>query len=324
VRAPIGFVLLTYLEPGQILRLVTRLRDLYGPGTPIAINHKLDECPLDTEQFPPDIRWVRPHITTGWGVWPTVEATLEGLRLLHAAEEGPDFSVLLSGTDYPIARPERVLGELRSVGADAYIDARPVEPWRRSRTSGGPLGLGVNEGTDNQKVCYRRYYSSTFRPLGIRVRVRSPLLAPLLSPFSSRYRCWAGEHWWTLGRRAVEHLLRQHQERPDVVRWFAARHVPEEAYVHTVTCNAPGLRVEHRAFRYVDWTSRAPSPRTLGEADLPRLLSSGAHFARKFAPDAPVLDAVDRALGLPPWRGGRASMPAAARSAAAPAVTIRS
>ena len=298
MRAPIGFVLLTYLEPGQIHRLVTRLRDLYGPGTPIAINHKLDQCPLDTEQFPPDIRWVRPHITTGWGVWPTVEATLEGLRLLHAAEEGPDFSVLLSGTDYPIARPERVLGELRSVGADAYIDARPVEPWRRSRTSGGPLG--------------------------IRVRVRSPLLAPLLSPFSPRYRCWAGEHWWTLGRRAVEHLLRQHQERPDVVRWFAARHVPEEAYVHTVTCNAPGLRVEHRAFRYVDWTSRAPSPRTLGEADLPRLLSSGAHFARKFAPDAPVLDAVDRALGLPPWRGGRASMPAAARSAAALAATIRS
>jgi hypothetical protein len=59
-----------------------RLRDLYGVTTPIAINHKFDECPLDATAFPADVPWVRQHITTGWGAWATVEAALAALRLL--------------------------------------------------------------------------------------------------------------------------------------------------------------------------------------------------------------------------------------------------
>lgn len=297
---PIGFALLTHFQPGQVLRLVNRLRALYGPATPIAINHNFDQCALDTTVFPTDVRWVRPHLATGWGVWATVEAALAALRLLHQGGEGPDYTVLLSGSDYPIAPRDRVLSELRWTQADAFLDARPVHPWRRERVLAGPRGLGVNEGGPNQEVCFRRYYSSTYRVAGVRVRIRSPLFAPLLAPFSRRFRCFAGEHWWTLGRRGVEHLLRSREERPEVASWFAARHVPEEAYVHTVICNAPGIRVAPRSFRYVDWSSHAPSPRTLGRADLPALFASGAHFARKFAEGDPVLDELDRILGLSP------------------------
>jgi hypothetical protein len=305
VPAPIGFALLTYRDPRQILRLVTRLRELYGPDAPIAINHNPDRSALDPAPFPADIRWVRPAMSMGWGVWATVEATLAALRLLYPDGHGPAYTVLLSEADYPVAPPDRVLADLRAGGADAYIDARPVHPWRRDPAVDRPLGLGVNDGGPNQEVCFRRYYSTTYRVLGVRVRIRSPLLATFLAPFSRVFRCWAGEHWWTLGRRAVEHLLRAHVERPEVARWFAARHVPEEAYVHTIVCNAADLRIAHHSFRYVDWTSRAPSPRILGEADVPRIVSSGAHFARKFAADSIALDTLDRALGLPPWTGDR-------------------
>jgi len=295
---PIGFALLTHFQPGQVLRLVTRLRELYGPGTPIAINHNFDQCSLDRAAFPEDVRWVRPHVATGWGAWSLVQAALAALRLLYGGGEGPDYTVLLSGADYPIAPRDRVLSDLRGAGADAFLDARPVHPFRRERVLEGPSGLRVNEGRANQEVCFRRYYSSIYRVAGVRVRIRSPLFAPLLAPFSRRFRCWAGEHWWTLGRRGVEHLLRFWEERPEVARWFAARHMPEEAYVHTVICNAPGLRVAPGSFRYVDWSSRAPHPRVLGTADLPALLASGAHFARKFAEGDPVLDELDRILGL--------------------------
>lgn len=298
---PIGFILLTYREPDQILRLTSRLRELYGPGTPIAIHHNFDQCPLDVGRFGAGVTFVRPHLPTGWGNWITVDAMLRALRLLYR-EGGPDHTVLLSGADYPIASPERVLGDLRAGAADAYIDARPVRPWHRDPLVEKPLGHGVNDGGPNQEVCFRRYYSTIYRVLGVRIRIRSPLLAPFLTPFSRRFRCWAGEHWWTLGRRGAEHLLRTSEERPELGRWFAARHVPEEAYVHTVLCNAPGLRVTTNAFRYVDWTSHAPSPRELGLSDLPRLLASGAHFARKFRPEDPVLDELDRSLGLPRWR----------------------
>ncbi len=302
VPAPIGFALLTYLSPQQILRLVARLRQLYGPDAPIAINHNPERCALDPAPFPADVRWVRPAIRTGWGIWATVEATLAALRLLYAGGDGPEYTVLLSEADYPAAPPARVLADLHRGDADAYIDSRPVHPWHRDPAVDRPLGLGVNDGGPNQEVCFRRYYSTTYRVLGVRVRIRSPLLAPWIAPFSPTFRCWAGEHWWTLGRRAVEHLLRSPEERPELARWFAVRHVPEEAYIHTVVCNAAELEVAHHAFRYVDWTSRAPSPRVLGEPDVPRVLSSGAHFARKFTADSPALDAVDRALGLSPWR----------------------
>jgi hypothetical protein len=299
-RPSIGFVVLTYADPPQIARLLSRLRDLYGAGAPIVLHHNFGQSALDVA-LPPGVRVVRPHFDTGWGTWSTVEATLAALRLLYGGGDGPDYVVNLSGTDYPAAPPDRVLAELRAGAADAYLKTTPVSPWRRDPPVSRPLGLGPNEGGPNQKVCYRRYYPTTFRPLGIRVRVRSPLLAPLLSPFSRRFRCYAGEHWWTLGRSAAEHLLAAHAQRPDLAHWFAERHIPEEAYVHTLVANAPGLRVERRNFRYVDWTSNAPSPRVLGLEDVPRVLASGTHFARKFPMDDPALDALDAALGLPAW-----------------------
>lgn len=303
MRPPIGFVVLTYSDPPQVVRLLTRLRELYGVDAPIALHHNFSQCALDLGELPAGVRLVRPHLETGWDSWNTVEATLEALRLVYSGHAGPEYVVLLSGTDYPVARPERVLANLRAGGADAYIKATVVSPWRRDRNAvEGPLGLGVNEGAANQKVCYRRYFPTTYRPLGLRLKIRSPLLAPLLSPFSRRFRCYAGEHWWTLGRRSAEHLLATRDARPELAEWFAGRPIPEEGYIHTVVCNGPGHVIDRRNFRYVDWSSHARSPRTLGTADVPGIVASGAHFARKFAPGDPALDALDDLLGLARWR----------------------
>jgi hypothetical protein len=62
-----------------------------------------------------------------------------------------------------------------------------------------------------------------------------------------------------------------------------------------------GPRGRFGRLRHVGWSSHAPSPRELDASDLPRMLASGAHFARKFPADAPVLAELDRALGLEPW-----------------------
>jgi hypothetical protein len=286
------------------VRLVTRLRELYGADAPIALHHNFDQSPLDVAALPPGVAVVHPHLPSGWGVWATVEAELAALRLLYGSGEGPDFVVLLSGADYPVAPPDRVLRDLRDGGADAYLHGSPVYVVRRDRGAvPGPLGFSVNEGPGNQKSCYRRYYPTIFRPFGIRVRIRNPLLAPLLTPFSRRLRCWAGEGWWTLGRRAALHLLAAPETLPALTDWFSRCRVPEEAYVHTIVRNAPGLRVDSRNFRYIDWRTPRPSPRDLGMADIPGIAASGAHFARKFVAGDPALDAIDAALGLSPWQG---------------------
>ena len=52
----------------------------------------------------------------------------------------------------------------------------------------------------------------------------------------------------------------------------------------------------------MDWSQSAGGPlggshpKVLGVDDLPAIISSKAHFARKFAPDALVLDAIDKML----------------------------
>jgi hypothetical protein len=38
-------------------------------------------------------------------------------------------------------------------------------------------------------------------------------------------------------------------------------------------------------------------PQELGLNDLPEIISSKAHFARKFAPGSPVLNEIDKLLG---------------------------
>ncbi len=306
MQPAIGFALITYRDPPQVVRLATRLRELYGAEAPIALHHNFEQSALDVAALPPGVAVVRPHLDSRWGSWETQEAELAALRLLYGSGDGPDFVVLLSGTCYPVAPPERVLRDLRDGGADAYVHGTPVRVFRRDRrVAPGPLGFAVNEGPGNQKSCYRRYYPTLYRPLGVRVRIRNPLIAPLLSPFSRTFRCWAGETWWTLGRRAALHLLAERDSRPEVAAWFSRCTLPEEAYPHTIVRNAPGLRVDPRNFRYIDWSTARPSPRELGTADLPHIAASGAHFARKFAADAPVLDELDASLGLPPWRSGR-------------------
>lgn len=297
-RPRIGFALLTHGCPPQVSRLVDRLRRLYGPDAPIAIHHDQGRCELRPEQVP-GATLVEPSLPTAWGTWSLVEATLAALRVLHA-EDGPDHTVLLSGADYPVAPAERVLSDLAAGGADAYLCGRRVEVWRRDADLvPGPLWFGVNEGAEHQEVCYRRYYATVLRCGPWRHRIRSRLVAPLLSPFSRRFPAWSGDQWWTLGREAVRVLLASPQARPDLVRWFAACPIPDEAYVQTVLYNAPGLRLSGRIFRYVDWNS--PGPQVLGARDLPHVFASGAHFARKFRPDDAALDLLDRHLGLPPW-----------------------
>lgn len=312
---PIGFVIVTYRDPPQLVRLATRLQELYGRDAPIAVHHDFDKCAFDTAILPPGVQVVRPHVVTRWGHWSVVEGGLRAMRLLHAGAAGPDFTVLLTGADYPVAPAERVLQDLRGNGADAYIHHSEVTVWGWDRRRPpGPLGLSVNEGWGNQKATYRRYYPTIYRPLGIRIKVRNPFVAPLLTPFRGAYRCYAGEAWFTLGRRAVESLLhtRDHDER--IVRWFAERPVPEEGFAHTVLRNDPGLRIDRRHFRYIDWRNPVPRPhpRDLQVEDVPAILASGAHFARKFDVDAPALDALDAALGLPPWRASEAARSASA------------
>ncbi len=81
-----------------------------------------------------------------------------------------------------------------------------------------------------------------------------------------------------------------------LARYFHNRSYVDESYFQTILANSPGLKLNNNNWRYVEWNPTGSHPRTLGVKDLPKILSSGAHFARKFDldTDASVFDELDR------------------------------
>lgn len=286
----IGFALVTHSKPRQIRRLALRLTEMFD-GPPIGCHHDFGQCPLDTDELPPNVRFVRPHYRTAWAEYSVVEATVGAIRLLYDGSDGPDWFVVLTGADYPIKSAAAITADLRKAAVDGYVAHRLIapeelsDPWVAMR----------------YEWYYR--YRLRLRYLNRRLRPRQRMVAVpgwlgrIGTPFSPRFRCYAGSALFCANRRCAERILRWHDRHPRF-RWhYRNAHVPEESYFHTILCNDPSLRIEDDDRRYIDWAGGGSHPKVLRAEDLPAMLRSPDHFARKFDPDvdARVLDLLDEA-----------------------------
>jgi hypothetical protein len=300
----IGFVIITYNAPEQLLQLARRLGSMF-PDAKISCAHDFGQTPLDPECFPNSVSFVRPHVNTRWGHISVIHAAMRALRELYEKED-PDWVVLLSGSDYPVVTADTIISELRTGGYDAYIDFREIVP-----PIGVPLSLDSREADYAFSepgwalVAYDRYvaklvnYPSITKQLRPRWRkffIRHPSLVWPFHPFTSNLRCYAGEHWFTANRRVARVLLDEYEKGERLIRHFSDRIIPEEAFYQTVICNQAGLRVCKDNKRYVDWSLSGANPKFLEASDLPAIAVSRAHFARKFRPGSPALSLLDREI----------------------------
>jgi Core-2/I-Branching enzyme len=316
----IGFILLTHNKPHQIVRLVQTLNRMFD-RPPIVSHHDFSKCDLPLATFPENFAVVRPHEITGWGIFSVVEGTFRAIELMYKAPNPPDWFVLLSAADYPIKSANQILDDLSSGGFDVYNEN--VEITYKQYLDSVRLG-GTEGSVDNWfKECYERYRVAKFevqypnRRLGITKRVitlRHPLLTKFLTPFSSGFRCFAGGQWFSANRKAAEYLINFHRSQPKLAnhyrrlerlgdaKTYSQMVIPDESYYQTVLCNAADLQVKNDNRRYVNWfpIEGDRPPKTLLMEDLPILLKSPAHFARKFDidRDSQVLDELDKVIGL--------------------------
>ncbi len=286
-------MLLTHNKPDQVRRLVHRLNALYG-NPPIVCHHDFGKCDLDPAGFPANVHFVRPHVPTEWGRFSLVEATLAGIRQLAALANAPEWFTLLSGVDYPCAPAATVLADLETAAADAFVQHHavdPDDPFCRLQ----PARLGRYLHHEFNVYYLNRRLRPSWRP----IRLPRWLSRPFL-PFARRFRCFAGWQWFTANRKAVRAILDFHDTRPELARHYRKQWCTDESYFHCILGNDPTVRLVNDNKRYTDWMTGEPHPRTLGLADVPRVLGSGCHFARKFDADRDpdALDALDRALGL--------------------------
>jgi hypothetical protein len=287
-----GFVLLTHAKPRQIQRLIFRLNSMFD-HPPIVCHHDFSQCELPVDTFPANVSFVRPHLATEWARFSVVEATVLALRQMYQAPASPDWFVLLSGADYPIKPAAQIRRDLGEGSCDAYIHHELIAANRFER--------------DWQRSCHQRYCVKKFtypslttrlRPTRRSLILRHPLLATSFVPFSEAFRCFAGSQWFSANRRAAEFIVEYHATRRALAAHYRELMFPEESYFQCILANAPHLKLQNCNLRYIapaDSPVGGPHPKTLVLDDLPKLIASPAHFARKFDIDldAQVLDALD-------------------------------
>jgi hypothetical protein len=279
----IGFVLLTHHQPQQIYRLIAQLNKMFN-YPPIVCHHDFSKCDLAIDHLPKNISFVSPHLKPKWADFSIVEATIKAIELMYQSTNAPDWFILLSGSDYPIKTAKQILDDLSSNEYDAYINHEQVQ-YKVYREN-PKISLIW------QKLAYQRYcslklfsipsFNKKLYPNGQEICVEHPLLTKLFFPFFNKFNCFVGDQWFCANQRAAEHILKFHNQNNALTSHYRRRLFADESYFQTILANAPQLNLKNNNYRHVIWPPRSAHPKTMVMEDLPCLLSSSAHFARKF------------------------------------------
>lgn len=273
----VGYVVSAYKLPGQLDRLVRRLRTESSHFV-VHVDRKTDDRVYDemvarTRDLG-SVDFVDRHVCH-WGGFGHVRATLKGIERLYAEDIDFDYVVLLTGQDYPL-RPAREIERYLAMAEGRSF----MSYWPLPRAAWSGRG-----GLDRVE----RWHFVWKRPLHVRVPFIRRRLPRDLTP-------WGGAPYWCLGREVVDDIWLLTQEDPQLVRFFEHVWIPDEIFFPTLVLNGT-LRgmVVNDDLRYVDW-SRPTAPAILGAEDLDVLMSSGKLFARKFdvTVDAQILDLIDQ------------------------------
>ncbi|RUS98418.1 glycosyl transferase [Trichormus variabilis SAG 1403-4b] len=286
----VGFILLTHKKTKQIHRLIDHLNKMFN-YPPIVCHHDFSKCDLSVDTLPKNISFVHPHLQTAWGEFSIVEATVQAIKLMYESANCPDWFILLSGSDYPIKTAKKILGDLTLSKYDAHINHEEIiyKVYQQN----------VKMGLIWQILAHQRYcsYELCSIPLlnNLKVRLEHPLLTKPFLPFSYKLRCFGGGQWFSANKRAAEYIIKFHSHKNALTSHYRRRMFADESYFQTILANAPHLNLKNDDYRYVDWSTKAAHPKTIVIEDLPHLLASSCHFARKFDIDidSNILDQLD-------------------------------
>lgn len=317
-RDRVCYYLQTHTRPAQVVRLVQRIKTA-SPRSVVLIHHDNSGPPLDVptlESMPDVYVIVGPG---GYGNYTHLDRYFTAVDWLEAHEVEFDWLQNMTGQDYPIQPIAATHRFLADSNADGYMEYVPVftDPAR--------LDADLSSDTDScflskfdrsLRFDYRHWWIG--RPTRAKQRYLRPLMAiDFVQPWfrislaystvavrrrstifnADDFICYGGSFFCTLSARCVYYARNFAREHPDVVAFFRTMPAPNEVFLQTVLVNSKEFRIIPDGKRYIDWSgTRNNHPKTLGVADIPAMLASGAHWARKFdsMADPEVLDILDR------------------------------
>ena len=283
----LAYIVLSHRFPNQVARLIDALKDR-GDSFFIHIDKRSESNIHQTlrEKFSddPSVRFVTPRACY-WGSFGIVEATLDAIRSLLAAEGNVDRVLLLSGQDYPI-KPRRYI--------KAFLERQDDQEFIESFALTSP-----NKWTEHSGP-----YKDLNRILHWHVSFRSRFVhIPIRRSLPGRLKPHGGSQWWCLSRSCIEYLHHFIQDNPRVLEYFRHSFIPDELFFQTLVSNSPFAdRVTGSSLTYEDWDAPAPPyPAVMDASYLSILAASHKLFARKFdqTKDMEILDRIDQMLLRP-------------------------
>jgi hypothetical protein len=281
----------TYREPAQIYRLVRRLRTS-SPDAQIMVSHDRKSTPLDDRRLAAmDAVWWPTSTDISWGDGSYLRSILAAYARIAPGPE--DWVTSLSGQDYILRPLTDFEGHLSSSESDALLERTPDDAaeWnlrRRYLRRAYRVPSFAARGATGRLINLVPGLEWAVMPHGLRPMIERRVLRPPY-PLTAIRR---GNDFFAVNGKAAQRLL---DAPARVVRHFERATHPAEGYPHTVLLNDPSIVVQPEMLHFARW--RASShPDYLTVDDLPEMLASGRWFARKFLPDAPVLDRLDNLL----------------------------
>ncbi len=299
-RARLAFLITSHTDIVQLTRLVNRLLAA-DPSALVYISHDRagepgaealasSRCRIVTEEG-------------GRGDFTQIQRILSLMSMLEE-DGGADFATVLSGADYP-SRPIEEFFEALKASGDGFL--HHFTPLIR-----GSSDWSMHEGRQRYLFRWRmlrplredqrrrwhflhgvNYIQPLFRVNvsygGLRVGTRRRGLPAGLD-------CWGGSAWFSVSRRALQHLLHVARTRPDVMDWARTSLAPDEVFAQSILLSTNIFHFVNDNRRYIDFDGDGfGHPRVLDLGDLDKIVDSGSYFVRKVESrrSAELLDALD-------------------------------
>ena len=252
----------------------------------------------------------------GYGDFSHIDRYLAAVDWLDDHGMQYDWLQNLTGQDYPL-RPIADIEQAISVGGfDGYMQYAPVFPERTPADADWGAGPAYRLCTPFDSAMRFDY---SHRRFGMPSTLKQRLLRPFMvvnyvqswftvslafstiglrrktTIFNDDFILYGGSFFCALSASCVRYARDFAAENPDIVKYFRTMAGPDELFLQTVLVNSGKFRISPAGTHYVYFPGgRYNHPKTLGTADLPKMLASGAHWARKFDSGTEVLDVLDR------------------------------
>ncbi len=279
----LAFIILAHKNPDQLLQLLQRLShpsvDCY-----VHLDAKADIANYHASTQLSQVYFVPARVKVNWAGFSIVRATLNSMEVALSSRRKYVNICLLSGMDYPLRPISEIIDFFTVHQGKEFLDIMPEQEVQDTIS----------------KLDQYHYEDFHFRGKYFMTRWVNRLMPARKLPLG--YKHWGGSAWWSLSEECVRYCLDFVQAHPNFLTYYKYTWGGDEFIFQTIIMNSPEWKskVVRDNLRYIDWSAKKPSPKTLTPEDVPNMVASGKFFARKFdisqSPD--ILKQVDQRITL--------------------------